>query len=597
MSQQEPLGTVLDRLRADQKQRWLAGDRRLVESYLLEFPALLADQEILLDFIFSEFRLHTEVGERPDPDEYYRRFPWLVEELKPVFELELGLAPPTPPTTPETTLSWPAGVAAEVPRAAAGSFPRAFGNYELLAELGRGAMGVVFRARQIGVDRPVALKMIRSRFATPHDVERFYLEARAAGRLKHRGIVSVIEVGTHDGEHFISMELVAGQNLAARISAAPIAWDEAARLMREIASAVHYAHEQGVIHRDLKPNNILIASIDGQPIVADFGLAKIVDADTALTAGDYILGTPEYMSPEQASGGQAGPHCDIYALGAILYCLVSGKPPFHGSSAREILSRAIESQPVPLRSHDSRVPRDLETICLKCLAKEPRERYASAQEICDELDRYLRGEPIHARPTSVFERLARTLSLPRLGPEFHHWEIPAFASAAVMLVASLVTAIAPTIGAIIFYLGFGPLIGLLLYRSRQRNSSRGIQIVVYFAINLALCGTLNFNSFGSVMPRPGGNIWPNNAVVNCLTFMLLAIVSRVTFFYWTAGSCLILAVALSRMQYQWSCITYGIAWTLFFAFMGCCFRWLDRPPRELPGRESRAAIAAAGRRP
>lgn len=286
---------------------------------------------------------------------------------------------------------------------------RYFGNYELQEEIARGGMGVVYLARQVSLNRMVALKMILSgEFAGPADVERFYSEAESAAQLDHPGIVPIYEIGEHEGHHFYSMGLVQGDSLAANTAIGPLPSKTAAELTQKVALAIQYAHDHGVIHRDLKPANILLDK-DGQPRVTDFGLAKRVRGDSELTRTGQVLGTPSYMPPEQASGklAEIGPAADIYALGAILYTLLTGRPPFQAASSMETLLQVLEQAPVRPRLLNARLPRDLETITLKCLEKSKQSRYGTAQELADDLGRYLRDEPIKARRTSTTVRALR----------------------------------------------------------------------------------------------------------------------------------------------------------------------------------------------
>src|SRR5579884_1257277 len=290
-----------------------------------------------------------------------------------------------------------------------GDLPCVFGDYLLLEELARGGMGVVYKAQQSKLHRPVALKMIRAgHWASEQDVQRFYLEAEASARLDHPGIVPIHEVGTHAGQHFYSMALVEGGSLAVRLCKGPLPPREAASLVARVADAVAYAHAHGVVHRDLKPGNILL-DWDGQPKVSDFGLAKVVATDSHLTMSGQVLGTPSYMAPEQATGKPSlvGPLADVYALGATLYCLLVGRPPFQAATMVETIQQVLEREPVAVRQLNPAVERDLETICHKCLQKEPGKRYADAQELAADLRRYLAGEPIHARPVSRGERVWR----------------------------------------------------------------------------------------------------------------------------------------------------------------------------------------------
>lgn len=286
---------------------------------------------------------------------------------------------------------------------------RVFGDYELLAEIGQGGMGVIYRARQQKLQRTVALKMIRAgTLASSLQIQRFQAEAEAVAQLDHPGIVPIYDVGEYAGHHYFSMALVEGGSLAERVKDGPLPPREAAHLLECVALAMEYAHGHGVIHRDLKPGNILLDAT-GQPKVTDFGLAKRVNEDSHLTMAGQVLGTPSYMAPEQAAGRleAIGPAADIYAMGAVLYCLLTGRPPFQSAQVMDTLKQVLEREPVPPRRLNHAIDRDLETISLKCLQKEPGKRYASAQALAEDLGRWQRREPIAARPVGSAERLWR----------------------------------------------------------------------------------------------------------------------------------------------------------------------------------------------
>jgi WD40 repeat protein/tRNA A-37 threonylcarbamoyl transferase component Bud32 len=284
-----------------------------------------------------------------------------------------------------------------------------FGDYELIKPIARGGMGVVFKARQKKLQRLVALKMILSgNLASDEEIKRFYAEAEAAAQLDHPGIVPIYEVGELGGQHYFSMAFIEGGTLAARIREGPLPPKEAARLVKQVAEAVDYAHHLGIIHRDLKPGNILLDK-QGHPKVTDFGLAKRVRGVSHLTVAGQILGTPNYMPPEQASGlgDKVGPLADVYSLGAILYCLVTGRPPFQAAHVMDTLRQVLEQEPVSPRQLNAAVSRDLDTICLKCLQKDISRRYPSALALAEDLGHYLAGEPILARPIGKAERCWR----------------------------------------------------------------------------------------------------------------------------------------------------------------------------------------------
>jgi predicted Ser/Thr protein kinase len=291
-----------------------------------------------------------------------------------------------------------------------GSARRFFGDYEIIDEIARGGMGVVYKARQISLDRIVALKTILSgQFASDGDVERFYTEARAAANLQHPNIVAIHEVGQHDGQHYFSMDYVNGKSLAAFVEKGPLPVAQAVTYLKSIAEAIHYAHRHGILHRDLKPSNILIDSF-GQPRITDFGIAKRIGAkevqsaaaggttDSSLTAAGEVLGTPSYMPPEQIDADPAllGPPSDVYSLGAILYELLTGQPPFRGHTARDTLLAVLQSPPSSVRRLNRRTPRELELICLKCLQKDPARRYSSAAALADDLERFTLGQQTRA---------------------------------------------------------------------------------------------------------------------------------------------------------------------------------------------------------
>lgn len=344
--------------------------------------------------------LHT--GRDPERDRLLTERPELAATLDCLESLErLGvsattsdaptLAPDAAPTVDTT------GVSGSV-----------FGRYELLRELGRGGMGVVYEARQTALDRIVALKMILgSHLATREQVERFQIEARAAGRLRHPNVVQVYEAGEVEGQHYFAMQYIAGCGLDRLLAQRSLSPEEAVRVVRDTARAVQYLHEQGLLHRDLKPANILVDSA-GHPYLTDFGLARALEGDLHLTQTGAILGTPSYMAPEQAAARKdIGPRCDVYGLGAILYECLTGRPPFREATPLDTIVQVIEGEPTMPRRVNPAVPVELELICLKCLEKLPERRYATAAELADDLDRYLQGEAVAARPQGLWQRLTR----------------------------------------------------------------------------------------------------------------------------------------------------------------------------------------------
>ncbi len=282
-----------------------------------------------------------------------------------------------------------------------------FGDYELLKVLGEGGMGIVYKARQISLNRPVALKMIKaSRFPSSDEVRRFQNEAEAVARLDHPNIVPIFEVGRFEDQHYFSMKLIAGESLDKGLKDYVADPRRAARLMVATSDAILHAHQRGILHRDLKPANILVDST-GQPHVSDFGLAKRIDGDSELTCSGAIVGTPAYMAPEQASGkrGAVTTSTDVYGLGAILFALLTGRAPFGGPTVLDVLEQVRGRIPDSPRKLNPRVPPDLDVVCLKCLEKDPRRRYASADGFAQDIKRWLAGEPIAARPVGSAARL------------------------------------------------------------------------------------------------------------------------------------------------------------------------------------------------
>jgi serine/threonine-protein kinase len=294
-------------------------------------------------------------------------------------------------------------------RSSLGTTPATVAGYEILCELGRGGMGVVYKARQVALNRLVALKMVLAgAHASPEVLARFRSEAEAVARLQHPNIVQIYEVNEQDGLPYFSMEFVDGISLAEQANDMPQPARWAAEMVEKLARAMHAAHQRGIVHRDLKPGNVLLTA-DGQPRITDFGLAKQLDTGVHQTRTGDVMGTPCYMAPEQAEGRpkDIGPHTDVYALGAILYELLTGRPPFRGETDVDTMVQVLCEEPVPPHRFQARLPLDLETICLKCLQKAPARRYPSAEALADDLHRHLNQEPIVARPITLAERVVK----------------------------------------------------------------------------------------------------------------------------------------------------------------------------------------------
>jgi serine/threonine protein kinase len=284
--------------------------------------------------------------------------------------------------------------------------PREFGDYELLEEVGRGGQGVVFRAWQKSLNRTVAVKIIGiGQWATNAHLKRLRREAEAAAKLNHPGIVSIYEVGERDGTSYFSMRFVEGDHLDEVVNRVPVSARQAAELIAKVARTVHYAHEHGILHRDIKPGNVLLDG-NGEPHLTDFGLARLVEHGSTVTGTQEVMGTPSYMAPEQAIGNNAAVSrgTDVYGLGAVLYELLTGQPPFAGGTTYETIRLLLDSEPRQPRSWNPKIDRDLSDICLKCLEKNPRYRYSSALTLAEDLERWLRHEPIRAKRSGFLTR-------------------------------------------------------------------------------------------------------------------------------------------------------------------------------------------------
>jgi serine/threonine protein kinase/Tfp pilus assembly protein PilF len=418
-----------------------AGQRPRIEHYIADSDE--PERSVLLrELLALELEYSTKQGEQPTPQDYEHLFPQHQEvirqafrDLLPPFPLPdlrrpgtrgtppADLPPPfsTYPTAPPAALQ---GGTTVWPDSSHDPVPPTIPGYEILGVLGRGGMGIVYRARDLRLDRQVALKMMLAS-AEATERSRFRNEAQAVARLQHPHIVQIYEVGEQDGLPYICLEYVDGGSLRDKLAGTPLPPEPAAQLSELLARAVHFAHERGIIHRDLKPANILLVSgglVSGDsysestplhhspltPKIADFGLAKRLDGDSARTQtrSGALVGTPSYMAPEQATGRNRaiGPATDVYALGAVLYEMLTGRPPFQGATVFETLEQVCSQEPVAPTHLQPRLPRDLETICVKCLQKEPRKRYASAEALAEDLRCFLTGEPIRARPTPLWER-------------------------------------------------------------------------------------------------------------------------------------------------------------------------------------------------
>ncbi len=507
-----------------------------------------------------------------------------------------------PPTEKLATAGGPAATLPDPPGRVAAPAPAprgpAFGDYEIIAEVGRGGMGVVYRVRQKSLNRVVALKMLLpGSLPSAADLARFKTEAEATAGLRHPNIVTVHEVGECEGCHYYSMDFIDGVSLGQRLASGPLPGRVAARYVDAIARAIHHAHRHNILHRDLKPSNILLDG-DDEPHVTDFGLAKRLHGDSGQTRTGAVLGTPSYMAPEQAAGRvkELGPTTDVYGLGAILYECLTGRPPFKAETPMNTMAQVLERDPAPPSLLNPNVDRDLETICLKCLEKDPANRYPSAEAVADDLRRYLDGEAIRASTVNVFEYLGRTLGRSQYMGEFRTWGNMLLLFAAIVavehvLIAMLMQAQEPTsVFLVVRTLQFVAM-GAIFWRNRSR------QLLPASTAERQLWSIWIGYFIGCVVVAlVGRQVVPDGDVYKTRLYVLWSLLAGLAFFvmggsYW--GRCYAfglaffgLALVLPALRPELTPLGFGALWVVALVSMG----------RQLRRLAAEAEAEAAGER-
>jgi eukaryotic-like serine/threonine-protein kinase len=541
-----------------------------------------ADRDERLAALLDDLTRQQRAGETPDLEPVVRQHPDLAEELKELWAAAqmADVVGRSPRTTALFSERSPAFVSEP---------PRVFGDFELIRELGRGGMGVVFEARQRSLNRTVALKMVlRGELASESDRTRFRAEAEAAARLVHPNIVQVYEFGAVAGQPYFAMQYVAGPTLARRLAEGPLPPREAASLVASIARAVDHAHKNGVLHRDLKPANVLLST---EPKITDFGLAKIVDAASSLTQTGAIIGTPSYMAPEQARAEkQLTPAADVYALGAILYECLTGRPPFQAASALDTLMLVLEQDVVPPRLLNPGVPRDLETVCLKCLEKTPSRRYPSAADLATDLESFANGERVAARPSGLISYLDRMFQETPHAAVLENWGL-------LWMWHSLVTLLLCTTTQIIEWSGHGShavyltlwsvgLIawGTIFWQLRRRGGPvRFVERQIGHAWAAGVAASIGMFVLEVIMGKDALTFSPLLAIAAGMVFLFQAGVLAGLFYF--AALAMFFTAVLMAVFPQVSVLLFGVVTAACFFFPGLKYHRRLAATRRLCGAE------------
>lgn len=535
--------------------QWLKGERPCLETYMQESPE--AERAELLRALLKLDLCYRRRCETPVIEDYLPRFPEYAVVVRDL------VCEHQPTSLGDTARAAPSSGSDTIP-----SIP----GYEIVEMIGRGGMGVVYKARQLSLGRVVALKMILDgQQADPEQRSRFHREAEAVARLQHPNIVSIYEIGEHQGRPYIALEYVKGSSLDRMLAGQPQSPTSAAEMIMTLARAMQTAHEQGIIHRDLKPANVLLSD-SGSPKITDFGLARHIEADVSNpTQTGALVGTPSYMAPEQASGQihLLGPATDVYALGATLYEMLTGHPPFQGDNLLETIEQIRFHDPTPLRGILSQCPRDLESICMKCLDKDPLHRYQTAAALADDLERFLQGEPIQAKSYNWVNRLARMLGRSHLDNQLHNWANLLLFFAAVIFASQTATFLAfevqsPKSGMVLIRVAqiILMLVGLWWFRPEgllpRTQAERQL-----FSIWLGYILATTFSAAANRL------IHGEEKMFQAALYPMWTAMSGMGFFamgstYW--GGCYVIGIAffalalLMPMHVDWAPFTFGVLW-------------------------------------
>lgn len=524
----------------------------------LTVPAVDPGRDDRLARVLETLLKEQASGRAIDFDAVGREHPDLIDEIRQLLAVGqmIDFAQQSPPTVAHPPASMPISPF---------PLPRTFGGYELVEEIGRGGMGVVYKAYEKALGRFVALKMIlRGEHATAADLGRFDSEAKAVGGLTHSNIVPIYQVGSVGGQAFFSMKYVAGRTLAAVMADKPLHPRDAARYMIAIARAVQHAHEKGILHRDLKPSNILIDETD-QPLVTDFGLAKRVEGGESITGTGAIVGTPSYMAPEQAEGVKnPTTACDVYSLGAILYELLTGRPPFLAASAVETLLLVRSEEPVRPRALNPQIDVDLEFICRKCLEKRPEHRYASAARLANDLEAFLHGEPVSARSSSLVYFLSRLLRETHHAPVLENWGLLWMWHSLKIFLLCVVTGAMYTLGGIrdhwpyltLWSIGLVAW-GVIFWNLRRRGGPvTFVERQVAHAWGAGVAASIGIFLVEWMLGYPVLELTPILSIAAGMVFLVKA-GTLSGWFYIAAGLCFLGAVPMALLVPPWGSLIFG----------------------------------------